>query len=67
MVPKGTKRSDIIFEVWGAQVPFVLRPLGSTANGGAEVYHLVGECYVHGMMDGECFELLSKAEDFEIV
>jgi len=67
MVPKGTKSSDIICTVWGAQVPFVLRSLGSTADGKPEMYHLVGECYVHGMMDGECFTLPSKAEDFELV
>ncbi len=67
MVPKGTRSGDIICTIWGAQVPFVLRSRGSTADGRPESYHLVGECYVHGMMDGECFQLHSEAEDFELV
>lgn len=56
---------DICCILFGAPVPFVLRPAG---NG----YRLVGEAYVHGIMKGEemvdymlggkyeeqCFELI---------
>ncbi len=48
MIPQGIKRSDIICSIWGIEVPFVLRPLDSVADGEAEMC----TCYVHGMMDG---------------
>ena len=67
MVPKGTNHGDTICAIWGAQVPFVLRPNGGISDGGDQEYQLVGECYVHGMMDGECFNLPQKDETFEIV
>jgi hypothetical protein len=41
---------DIIAVLAGGNVPYVLRP-------GTEIgeYELIGECYVHGIMDGEIF------------
>ncbi|KAH8682947.1 heterokaryon incompatibility protein-domain-containing protein [Tricladium varicosporioides] len=48
----------------GVQVPFVLR---QDANSGSKGWHLVGECYLQGWMDGRCFENLeSPGEEFEI-
>lgn len=38
-------------EVWvllGGDVPFVLRPISGSIE-----YRLVGDCYLHGVMDGE--------------
>jgi hypothetical protein len=46
LVPKDAGRGDTICVLWGGQMPFVLRQ----ENG---YYVLVGECYVHGKMDGE--------------
>ena len=45
--PIASQKGDIIALLAGAQVPFVLRPDGSGA------FSLVGEAYVHGIMDGE--------------
>jgi hypothetical protein len=43
-----TKHGDLVFIFeWGTH-PFVLRPAETTAT-----YTLVGECYLHGIMDGE--------------
>jgi len=56
IVPPGTKEGDMLCLVMGAQVPFVLRPLPDPDGDcidGERFYALVGECYVHGMMDGE--------------
>ena len=39
---------DIVTVVLGGSVPLVLRPCGSH-------FELVGECYLHGFMDGEAF------------
>jgi hypothetical protein len=49
--PAYTQPGDKIYVLAGGQVPFILRP---TENIG--VFSLVGECYVHGIMDGEATE-----------
>jgi hypothetical protein len=46
-----TKPGDSIWILENATVPFVLR---STDR--RDEYRLVGECYVHGVMNGELFE-----------
>jgi hypothetical protein len=65
IVPPFAKQGDQICIICGAQTPFVLRkrereiPAGDdhTASQGEVEYEcqykLVGECYVHGVMDGE--------------
>jgi hypothetical protein len=52
MVPPGTRPGDHVCILFGADTPFVIRE----AREPDEVltsYELVGDCYVHGMMDGE--------------
>lgn len=44
--PSGLKEGDICCVLFGASVPFILRPIGS-------VYKLVGEAYIFGVMKGE--------------
>ena len=43
---------DLICVVLGAGAPFVIRPVPNSAGNG-NMYRLIGECYVHGMMNGE--------------
>jgi hypothetical protein len=73
-VPPLAMVGDIVYLVQGAQVPFVLRDVkgegADVGRFGAERYQLVGEAYVHGVMDGELFgretgEL--RMEDLEII
>ncbi|KAI4185649.1 MAG: hypothetical protein L6R41_004006 [Letrouitia leprolyta] len=45
--PEGTKKGDRICLLFGGQAPFVVR------NVGKEKWRLLGEVYVHGLMDGE--------------
>jgi hypothetical protein len=56
-VPPLARNGDIIYLIQGAQVPFVLRPVATTDPGANESssnsFELVGEAYVHGIMDGE--------------
>jgi hypothetical protein len=40
---------DEICVLFGGTILFILRPVG-------EYYKLVGECYVHGLMQGEAME-----------
>ncbi|GME60225.1 heterokaryon incompatibility protein-domain-containing protein [Neofusicoccum parvum] len=61
----GPRRLEVGDQVWvlaGASVPFVLR---AQARGG---YQLVGEAYVHGIMNGEALDAPdAKAEQIELV
>jgi hypothetical protein len=47
-------KGDLIALFLGAQVPFVVREVTS------DVYISVGECYVHGIMDGEAMQDAAK-------
>jgi hypothetical protein len=47
---------DIICIFLGAEVPYVLRPDGEG------FYKLVGECYIHGVMEGEALAARSLVE-----
>ena len=53
--PKDIKNGDIVSVLLGGQVPFILRKLDDT-------YTLIGESYVHGIMNGEALD----DADFEI-
>jgi hypothetical protein len=45
--PAQTEPNDIVFVIFGGCCPYVLREVQPS------LYRLVGECYVHGLMDGE--------------
>lgn len=64
LCPKVTQPGDVVCVLFGGKLPFCLRPLGDR-------YLLVGECYVHGLMNGEAMEMMSREElaeeVFEIV
>lgn len=49
--PAELRINDCIYIVAGGKVPFVLRPSSSISN--PHTFELVGDCYVHGVMDGE--------------
>ncbi|KAI0532103.1 heterokaryon incompatibility protein-domain-containing protein [Xylaria digitata] len=55
LVPEAAQQKDRIFLVEGGMVPLVLREeqSGSTTE---KRYRLVGEAYVHGVMNGEAFK-----------
>ncbi|KAF2264863.1 hypothetical protein CC78DRAFT_580107 [Lojkania enalia] len=46
---------DIICVLFGGKQPFCLRPFG-------HVYRLVGECYVHGLMNGQAMAMMDRQE-----
>ncbi|KAK7223192.1 hypothetical protein V2G26_011195 [Clonostachys chloroleuca] len=48
--------ADEIFVVAGGVAPFVLRPAGTRdipGVGTRPCYEIIGDCYLHGVMDGE--------------
>jgi hypothetical protein len=46
LVPKTAETGDVVCILFGCDTPVVLRPVGND-------FLFVGECYVHGIMDGE--------------
>jgi hypothetical protein len=51
LLPLATKIGDEVAIFHGCDTPFVIR-----RSEPAQLYKLIGECYVHGMMQGELFE-----------
>lgn len=48
---KGFHVGDLVCILFGGEVPFLLRPV--TPPSDLELYQLLTECYLHGVMDGE--------------
>lgn len=61
LAPDWCEPGDAIAVLGGGAVPVVLRPVGEeTGRGGgsdAPVFEVVGEAYVHGVMDGQAFDV----------
>lgn len=51
--PSSCEVGDMVVIPLGSPVPFVVRP---DKNGGYRDYHLIGEAYVHNIMNGEFLE-----------
>lgn len=52
--PKCLRKADSICVLYGAGVPFVIRPNGMGC------FSLIGECYVYGIMSGKVVQHLNK-------
>jgi hypothetical protein len=61
-VPRNTKKGDVVCVLYGGQTPFILRPSESRPG----MYRLVGDGYVHGLMQGEAIKMDFKEQKFEI-
>jgi hypothetical protein len=66
-----TQPSDLICILFGGQTPFILRKvedvpaiLSKRAETWEEISlcRLIGECYIHGIMDGEAYEEFKRGE-----
>jgi hypothetical protein len=70
LAPSAAEVGDHICILYGCSVPVVLRPTVGTDE--RVTYQLIGECYVHGMMDGEAVEGVvddendRRVKDFEL-
>jgi hypothetical protein len=61
LVPLLSKVGDVIVIFCGATTPHVLRQIE-----GSSYFSLVGECYIHGMMDGEMMKKSRVLAGFEL-
>ena len=52
--PRSVAEGDVICILFGADIPFVIRPQGAAA------YSVVGECYIGPLMRGEAVQKLSS-------
>lgn len=55
IVPTGAEQGDIICILLGCSTPLLVRPFDGR-------YKLIGECYVHGIMKGECIDQLEHGK-----
>ena len=61
----GTQAGDQVYLLKGGRVPFVLRPVEPESGVGGDgeataKYRFIGECYVHGIMDGQALEIVGE-------
>jgi hypothetical protein len=70
LAPQTVREGDLICIVYGCSVPVVLRKFPIDQESEKCYYVLIGECYIHGMMDGEAFRILQELkierEEFEL-
>jgi hypothetical protein len=67
LCPSETRKEDVIFVPWGGHVPYIIRPKRGKLQAGLVVseeqqWTLVGEAYVHGIMQGE-LNLASRTDE----
>lgn len=65
--PKQMEAGDLIAVLVGGHTPFVLRPTEEkeidSEVGVKQCYALDGDCYVHGLMDGEAFKKIKIIDE----
>jgi hypothetical protein len=59
--PAKMQQDDVICIFSGARAPYVMRPVA------VGMYIFIGDCYVHGIMDGEATKNALKLETFKVV
>jgi len=72
LVPPGTQQGDMVSIFLGTQTPFIIRPssrfvYASHESISKDSYRLIGEAYMHGMMDGEMIAGDLSTKMFEII
>ncbi|KAF5013205.1 hypothetical protein FDECE_784 [Fusarium decemcellulare] len=55
--PPCMEPTDIVCVLFGGSTPYVVRPTSTEGE-----YLFVGECYVHGLMDGEALDMYERGE-----
>lgn len=61
--PGVLQEGDVVVVLRGGKVPFLLRRVSAIGNDPEGGWVLVGECYVHGLMDGEKWDVEGVEEE----
>ena len=61
LAPMTAESGDLICILYGCSVPVVLRSFGSKETHDL-YYRFIGECYVHGLMEAEAFDIQMEEE-----
>jgi len=56
LAPVNTKVGHLVVVLLGGSTPFVLSEVHQDPDSTNKQYRLLGDCYVHGCMDGELIE-----------
>jgi hypothetical protein len=59
LAPENAKKGDLVCIFYNGYTPFILRP----EEGAEKRWRLIGESYVHGLMNGESLEMLERDQD----
>ncbi|OCK94660.1 HET-domain-containing protein [Cenococcum geophilum 1.58] len=68
--PSTMQKGDIICILFGGRVPFVLRSRSGPVRESFDTddgFTLVGECYVHGLMDGQTMQEVEKEQTIDFI
>ncbi|KAL7943855.1 heterokaryon incompatibility domain-containing protein [Trichoderma barbatum] len=61
--PDALQEGDVVAVLRGGKTPFLLREVINADGEGGSSWVLVGECYVHGLMDGEGWDVEGAQEE----
>jgi hypothetical protein len=66
--PDALQEGDVVAVLRGGKIPFVLRRASTNSDGDpgtdtGDRWILIGECYVHGIMDGEGWDVEGVEEE----
>jgi hypothetical protein len=68
LAPEKADIGDLVCILYGCTVPVALRKIVRDRTTGESHYQFIGECYIHGMMDGQAFQTRTtdEATHFEL-
>ncbi|KAI0107807.1 heterokaryon incompatibility protein-domain-containing protein [Nemania sp. FL0031] len=69
LCPWTAREGDIVVLLYGGNVPYLLRPVDEEGHSGGtkDLFELVGECYVQGIMNGEFLDKKNDGSDQQAV
>ena len=66
LAPGDCQKGDVLCILFGCSVPVILRSYQGSETG-QNLFKLIGECYIHGIMNGEGISKTSQETEFVII
>jgi hypothetical protein len=67
LVPSGAKEDGLVCALEGGESLFLVQPVLKDGVRSHNEYHLVGECYIHGLMHKAVWEIGSKLQTIDLI